>query len=237
MIKFLVVMGIAVFFASCSRSSDEVWNDTQSAGRHVKRGVQTLGGKHGESREVRDPKDFLGEDESAANTKTSDDFIALEDDLGELHMRVGDDVSLPAPRETPGELGSTIPGIASFQDPAYDPTLAPIFQNVHFAYNSSLIKNNEDIVTLQKMGQWLKNHPQVFVFIEGHCDSRGPAAYNMALGANRANAVRDFLIKEGVFFERLFTVSYGKEKPLIEGEGEEVWSLNRRAQFKVYEQR
>lgn len=231
--RVLVGLVSMALFSGCSRSSDEMWNDSQSAGRHMKRGVQTLGGKHGDSREVRDPNDFLGMSKEPG-VQNQDDFLALGDSEEGFSMRLGDGMQVPAARETPGELGSSLPGIEAFRDPADDPELAPIFQRVHFEYNSSLIKDPKDIATLQKIGQWLQSHPGLYIFIEGHCDSRGPAAYNMSLGANRANAVRAFLIKEGASPDHLFPISYGKEKPLVEGEGEAAWRLNRRAQFRVY---
>jgi peptidoglycan-associated lipoprotein len=81
----------------------------------------------------------------------------------------------------------------------------------------------------------MKNHPRLYVFVEGHCDKRGSGSYNFALGANRANGVRTALIQEGVSPDRVFTVSYGKEKLLFEEDGEEFHRLNRRSQFKVYE--
>ena len=75
----------------------------------------------------------------------------------------------------------------------------------------------------------------MYLFVEGHCDKRGPQAYNFALGANRANSVRALLVKEGVNADHIFTVSYGKERPLADGDGEEFFRVNRRGQFKVYE--
>lgn len=220
----------ALSSTSCQRSSDEVWNDTQSAGRHVKRGVSTLGGKHGESRELRSSEDFNGQSLAA-----NDDFVGLDQDGLPQHLQVTENDQLAQPRTTPGELGSAIPGIDAFQDPSQNPDLAPIFQNIHFDYNASLVKGDENVAIAQKIAEYLKAHPNLYVFIEGHCDKRGPAAYNLALGANRSNAVRSFLIQDGVNPEHLFTVSYGKERPCVDGEGEEFFRLNRRSQFRIYE--
>lgn len=215
---------------SCQRSSDEVVCDTKSAGRHVQRGINTLGGKHGESRELRSSDDFDG----TASKNGGDDFVSLETDrTPNLHVRDSDQTSQP--RETPGELGSQIPGIDAFKDPSLDPELAAIFQNMHFDYNNSLVKGDENLAIAQKIADYLKGHPNVYIFVEGHCDKRGPAAYNLALGANRSNAVRNLLITEGADQEHIFTVSYGKERPLVEGDGEEFYKLNRRAQFRIYE--
>ena len=213
---------------SCQRSSDDVWNDTQSAGRHVARGVKTAFGYHGESREINDPNEFDAANGVGAGQA---DYIGFEDES----MRIGGPDMIMQARETPGEAGSSIPGIEAFRDPSLDPELAEIFKHVHFDYNSSLIKGDENLTAILQISDWLKTHPNVYVFIEGHCDNRGPAAYNLALGANRANAVRNMMIKEGVVYDRLFTISFGKERPLAEGDGEEIWKVNRRGQFKVYE--
>jgi len=220
---------VSVLSTSCRRSSDEVWNDTQSAGRHVKRGVNTLGGKHGESRQVKSNQEFSGNDTG------NDDFVKLDADSQEASLRISDS-TIPQPKETPGELGSKIPGIEAFKNPADDPALAAIFQHLHFDYNSSLVKGEENLAVAQKISDFLKAHPNLYIFVEGHCDKRGPAAYNLALGANRSNAVRMVLINNGADQEHIFTISYGKERPLIEGDGEEFYRLNRRAEFRVLEQ-
>ncbi|MDB6081340.1 MAG: pal [Chlamydiia bacterium] len=212
----------------CRRSSDDVWNDSKSAGRHVSRGVKTLGGKHGESREVRSASDFSGE-----NAKNAD-FVGLDDEQGQ-NFKVSDSDQIAQAKETPGELGSSIPGIDAFKDPSEDPNLAPIFKNLHFEYNSSLLKGDENMAICQSIAEFMKSHSNVYVFVEGHCDKRGPAAFNLALGANRSNSIRNVLIKEGVDGDHIFTVSYGKERPLVEGDGEEFFQINRRGQFRVYE--
>lgn len=80
----------------------------------------------------------------------------------------------------------------------------------------------------------MRSHPNTYVFVEGHCDERGPEAYNLSLGAKRGNAVRNLLINEGVDPDHIFTISYGKERPLVFEHHEEAWAQNRRAEFKVY---
>ena len=67
--------------------------------------------------------------------------------------------------------------------------------------------------------------------LEGNCDERGTVEYNQALGQRRAEAVRDYLVGAGVDVSRLKTISYGKENPAVQGDGEEVWSKNRRVDF------
>jgi peptidoglycan-associated lipoprotein len=82
---------------------------------------------------------------------------------------------------------------------------------------------------LDAQAAWLKRYPGVQVRIEGNCDERGTREYNLALGARRANAVRDYLVSHGVPASRINTISYGKEKPVDPGTGEEAWSRNRNA--------
>ena len=82
-------------------------------------------------------------------------------------------------------------------------------------------------------GIWLKSHPSVKVRVEGHCDERGTAAYNMALGERRAAAVQEYLVSLGVDASRLQTISYGKERPFALGHDEAAWAENRRDHFLV----
>jgi len=83
--------------------------------------------------------------------------------------------------------------------------------------------------TLRDQASWLNQNASVRLTIEGHADERGTREYNLALGARRANAVRDFLISEGVSGDRLQTISYGKERPVSLCSEESCWSKNRRA--------
>ena len=79
--------------------------------------------------------------------------------------------------------------------------------------------------------QWIKNNPNVTVQIEGHTDSRGSVEYNLALGERRAKSVKSYLASLGVDAKRLTVISYGKEKPIAQGDDESAWSKNRRANF------
>jgi peptidoglycan-associated lipoprotein len=75
----------------------------------------------------------------------------------------------------------------------------------------------------------LKDYPAYKLTVEGHCDERGSAEYNLALGDRRASAARDFLVQLGVPADRLKTISYGKERPQCTEENESCWQRNRRA--------
>jgi peptidoglycan-associated lipoprotein len=82
--------------------------------------------------------------------------------------------------------------------------------------------------------QFLAQHPTIRFTIEGHCDERGSIEYNLALGDNRANSVRQALVAAGVGADRVHTISYGKERPVCTEHNEECWQQNRRAHF-VYQ--
>ena len=101
-------------------------------------------------------------------------------------------------------------------------------QRVFFAFNSSEIsKEAKDNLLGQAL--YMKNHEDVKVQIAGNCDERGTTEYNLALGARRANAAKEVLVNDGIDAKRISTVSYGKERPLVKGTGEEVWKWNRNA--------
>jgi peptidoglycan-associated lipoprotein len=83
--------------------------------------------------------------------------------------------------------------------------------------------------TLLKHADWLRGNPGVRVTLEGHCDERGTREYNLALGDRRANSAKNFLASQGIDVSRLTTISYGKEKPAVDGSDEAAHAQNRRA--------
>jgi peptidoglycan-associated lipoprotein len=103
---------------------------------------------------------------------------------------------------------------------------------VFFDYDSYEI-GYEGEQTLQAKIPLLRANPGLRLRVEGHADQRGSTEYNLALGQRRAEAVRDYLAAYGVDASRVGTSSYGKERPLVDGEGEAAWSRNRRAEFAV----
>jgi len=86
---------------------------------------------------------------------------------------------------------------------------------------------------LTAQSEWLRRYPSVVVRIEGNADERGTREYNLALGARRANSVRDFLVGQGVTGGRISTISFGKEQPIDPGTGEEAWQKNRNARTAI----
>ncbi len=105
-------------------------------------------------------------------------------------------------------------------------------RDLHFAYDSyDLFPEAQD--TLQANARWLQNNAQARVEIEGHCDERGTNEYNLALGAQRARAAREYLVTLGISMGRLSTISYGEELPLCRDQTEDCWQQNRRVHFLV----
>jgi len=83
--------------------------------------------------------------------------------------------------------------------------------------------------TLDKQAQWLSNYNRYAFTIEGHADERGTREYNIALGARRAQTVREYLVSRGIAAQRMRTISYGKERPVAVCDDISCWSQNRRA--------
>jgi peptidoglycan-associated lipoprotein len=106
------------------------------------------------------------------------------------------------------------------------------FQPVFFALDSFEIEGPAQ-QALNTNAEILKKYPSWVITIEGHCDERGTAEYNLALGEKRALAARTYLLSLGVPADRLRTVSYGKEFPFDPGHDESAWKNNRRAHFVV----
>ncbi|MBW2619641.1 MAG: peptidoglycan-associated lipoprotein Pal [Deltaproteobacteria bacterium] len=103
---------------------------------------------------------------------------------------------------------------------------------VHFDFDKYNIRPDAAGV-LKNKAAWLKENPDVSISIEGHCDERGTAQYNLALGERRATASKNFLVRLGVSASRMETISYGEERPLDPGNNEAAWAKNRRAQFVI----
>jgi len=99
---------------------------------------------------------------------------------------------------------------------------------IFFDTDSSAIRADAQ-QTLARQAQWLNQYPQYSITIEGHADERGTREYNIALGARRAAATRDYLASRGVNASRIRTISYGKERPVATCDDISCWSQNRRA--------
>ena len=120
---------------------------------------------------------------------------------------------------------------AYLQAAEQDPALR--YNVIYFEYNSSVV-GEEGRELLARHAEFLKEYPEAGLRLEGHADERGSAGYNLALGEQRAKAVRDLLQVHGVDTARVSILSYGEERPAVEGRTEEAYSRNRRAEL-VYQ--
>ena len=99
---------------------------------------------------------------------------------------------------------------------------------IFFDTDSSVVRADAQ-ATLARQAQWLQQYPNYAITVEGHADERGTREYNIALGARRAAATRDYLSSQGVPAKRMKTISYGKERPVAVCDDISCWSQNRRA--------
>ncbi len=131
----------------------------------------------------------------------------------------------PTPRPTPRPAEDDITKMSLDAVSGY---LKPAF----FDYDKADLRADaRDVLTAN--ANWLRKHPTVAFTIEGHCDERGTAQYNLALGDRRANAAKEYLVSLGIEAGRIKTVSYGKERPFATAHDEDAWAKNRRAHFVV----
>lgn len=219
-IKYIPLCLVACLF-SCSHTSD-VWEGTKTASRYLHRKSKALFSKDVDSKLVQNSDEFFGPE--------SEEFIPLKDQ--DLQMQYVD-YTAPQPKEDPGAPGSKVPGIKQFKAPTSD--LANIFRNVYFNTDQHILRVKEYYHTINRVASYLKRNPKIYIFVEGHCDDRASESYNLSLGARRSNFVRNLLIKQGVNPEQIYTISYGKERPLINSNTRMARTKNRRVQFKIFD--
>jgi peptidoglycan-associated lipoprotein len=134
--------------------------------------------------------------------------------------------SAPTTKSEPG-TASSLDALRSGESATGGP-----LKDVNFGFDSAALSESAR-ATLKSNAEWLKTNPAARVQIEGHCDERGAADYNMALGAKRAQAAMDYLATLGIAGNRLSTISYGEEVPVCKDQSEGCWAKNRRARFVV----
>lgn len=132
-------------------------------------------------------------------------------------------VTRPAPpAETPVKPAPAVsPAAATSESPLKD---------IFFNFDDATILADQRKAVEQDFA-WLKAHPEVKVTISGNCDERGTEEYNLALGERRADAVKNYLVAEGIAADRINTISYGKDRPFVLGHDENAWKMNRRDHF------
>ncbi|MBS0586071.1 MAG: OmpA family protein [Verrucomicrobia bacterium] len=216
--RFFLSVAVALSTTSCTNTMAALWEDTK-AGMYS---LKTMATKT--KSPIYTQEDFFADEER--------DFIPLNDKDVSTQLV---DCAIPQPRDVPGAVGSKIPGIEAFRTPTKNEL--QIFSKLYFLTDQHVFKDKEGSAAIHRIANYLKKHPNVYIFIEGHADERASEAYNLALSTRRSNYVRHALIKSGVNKEQLYTASYGKERPDALGHGEKFWSKNRRVAFKLYEKK
>jgi peptidoglycan-associated lipoprotein len=130
----------------------------------------------------------------------------------------------PAPATTTAPRGPTPGSVEDFR--------VSVGDRVFFGYDRFDL-TPEARQVLERQAAWLRQYPSVRLLVAGNCDERGTREYNLALGARRAAAARDYLVSLGIDGGRVETVSYGKERPLDARSNEEAWSVNRNAHSQI----
>ena len=133
-------------------------------------------------------------------------------------------VNIPPPPPTPP------PPPPPPKPPDVDELFRQNVKEIYFDFDKADIRPDQ-VSTLQGNATWLKGNANVRFTIEGHCDERGSAEYNLGLGDRRANAAKEYLISQGVAANRINTVSYGKERPVCRDPNETCYMRNRRDAF------
>jgi len=130
-----------------------------------------------------------------------------------------------------GSLGSACEG--KFED-MYTRCTDVNFTPVYFGFDSTVVPQGE-LGKIDAVVQHLASRQDRVVVVEGNCDERGSNEYNMSLGQNRADIIRNYLVQSGITDDRIQTRSYGEEKPAVMGNDESAWSKNRRGEFAIFQ--
>lgn len=109
---------------------------------------------------------------------------------------------------------------------------ADMLERVYFDFDDANLRGDAREI-LKKDAEVLKQNQSVNISIEGHCDERGSVEYNLALAERRAEGIKKYLATLGISNQRMSTISYGEEKPLVQGHSEDAWAKNRRGELVV----
>ncbi len=157
----------------------------------------------------------------ASNKGAKDSGSILETDQGDFPDNQGGQLDEEDLRDYEG-------GGTEFKEVSeIAPELQSIFTDINFDYDSFALSPQAKTI-LDRIAETLLNKTALQIMIEGHCDDRGTNEYNLALGQRRAASAKKYLTQLGISSERIFTISYGEEKPLNPNQGEEAWAENRR---------
>jgi peptidoglycan-associated lipoprotein len=131
-----------------------------------------------------------------------------------------------------GTEGSVLPDNKGLEGYTPDRTAFQAY-TVYFEFDLATVRGGE-LTKLDSVAKALTEMGNAKVQIEGHCDERGTEEYNRSLGERRALAIRELLVQKGVQADRVFTISYGEDKPAVAAHTDAAWSKNRRGEFILY---
>ncbi len=157
---------------------------------------------------------------SSTNTKSDDEMMTdtIED---------GEPIDVGADDQTSSGLDED--GVVIL-DPLDDPASDLFVRTIYFDYDSANIRE-DSLIIVREHGKYLSSSPDRLVRLEGHADERGTREYNLALGEERAKSVRELLLLEGAQEEQIEIVSFGEERPAVEGTDDSALQLNRRVEI------
>ncbi len=137
----------------------------------------------------------------------------------------------PAPTQTQAPTTTPTPApVTPAPEPVKPAVSVKDLQTVYFEYDSFTLSDNAR-AALDANAKLMRDNASLEVSLDGHCDERGTAEYNQALGQKRAEAVQQYLADQGIATARFRVISYGSERPVDEGHDEAAWSKNRRVEF------
>ena len=210
----MALVSISLLTSGCQRSVQ--YSGDEASGRPAK-AVRGLG-KRGQSRQVGSEEEFGWSYDT--NAYAASHALDAQHAHGTNYLN-------------PGEPKSGVPPYEAFKSPTQEQ--AQLFQTIYFGTNDDVVRGTENLSKIYAIASYLQTRPSILLFIEGHCDSRGSAAYNLALGSRRASSVRNLLLEQGVDASRLFTITFGKERPVKAGNSEDAWHWNRRTEYKLFQ--
>jgi len=209
------VFGVSVLLSGCCRTGDSAWEDRRMFGYYSEdKGWWEKSGVSSPEEEEFDPHDSR--------------FVAFRDSDLCRQEAGGVESDLLVEEVFVDSNSMEVGRIEKVQARA-----KVCFQSVYFDTNRHEIMRKGDHEVLRRIAQYLRDHPEKGVILEGHCDQRGPELFNRSLGARRASEVFSFLKREGVDGQRMRVVSFGNEQPFDSRNNREAWARNRRVEFKI----
>lgn len=173
-------------------------------------------------------EDFSEATPAAEATSPEKSEVTVPDETIKSEVVTAEDIKNTADAKTGGQYAS----LNAAEDLTQKAVEKGHLYTIYFDYDKYTVRES-DMDFLTKNAKWLGINPDIKVRIEGHADERGETDYNLALGDKRARSIRKYLEDMGIGVSRLEVVSYGEEKPAVNGQGEEAWAKNRRAEFVI----